>query len=149
MAGGCCTASNLPLWPLVHYRRDEGDRPEEVSRGLWPFLVSVMRYRGTSPASASAWCVSVLVIVVRLLRVPSQGRWSFDLLWPLFRVSRSGRAGDGGEGRTFTLRLLPLLYIYASDRRVLVLLAPCTVFYKRHFLRTFIHLFIHLFIFIY
>jgi hypothetical protein len=134
MAGDCCTASNLPLWPLYYQRHDEGGSEEPakgLKRGWYPFIVNYCRY--TAASTLSAWCISIFVILLRLVSVP--GGWAVDVIWPFFRISKTSSddavAAGKGEGWVFTMRLLPLTYIYISQRRMLIAIAPCVIFYKR------------------
>jgi hypothetical protein len=126
MAAACCTAANLPLFPLYYQRHDKGsEEPEKgLKRGWYPFLVNYMRYT----ASSSAWCISILVILLRIVCI-SASSWAVDVLWPFFRISKS--EGRNSEGWIFTFRFLPFTWLYLSARRVLVAIAPCIIFYKR------------------
>lgn len=64
------------------------------------------------------------------------GGWAVDVIWPFFRISKTGSddavAAGKGEGWVFTMRLLPLAYIYISQRRMLIAIAPCVIFYKSY-----------------
>jgi len=72
------TARNLPLWPLVYYRKENAG--DKMKHALYPFFFNYMTVDGTSDFS-----FSFFVFLFRCgLR---EGKFSIDFLWPFLHFS--------------------------------------------------------------